>query len=441
MKKSVNRTLLLFFIVLIAIAPKLPVLAGYLPDFPSDVIPDFFDKWRITMGDGSSVNNLINYENPDYFYDTTEATTDWVVYKSPNSGGTTPNSSNTRSELRQFDEWTPETGGNMTGTLKVMNVSLTGNAIVPASFSTCIGQIHSDEGHENEPLKIYYKKFPGHTKGSVFWNYEINTEGSNSERWDYSTAVWGYDWSVVGTDSTTYPPEPADGIELEEEFSYEVNVYNGIMELTFTSPGHETKTFSKSLVLSEYTNYSDIPQQVLTVFASTGQDGVEQATAYAGELQYFKQGCYNHANGKNPQDHLVWNTGSQTYGGSLIDQYANGSYAEVWFKEASVGPGVLTAIGDDNNGVDITDGFHLAQNYPNPFNPTTNITFALPKNSYVNLAVYDINGKLVQQLANGQYAIGEHTVTFNAANLSSGIYMYRIQTASFTQIRRMVLMK
>jgi hypothetical protein len=305
--------------------------------YPSDVIP-FFSDWKITLGNGSTVNNLINYEHEKYFYNTHDAE-DWVVYKTPNSGGTTPNSSNTRSELRQFAEWTPENGGKMTATLSVMHVSTTADARVPASFSVVVGQIHSNEGHKNEPLKIFYKKYPGHTKGSVFWNYEINTNGSNTKRWDYSTAVWGYDWSVLGATPTTFPPEPADGIELGEEFSYEVNVYDGVMYLTFTSPGHETKTFTKSLVASDYINYSDIPQQVLDLFAPLGQDGTEKPNAYAGELQYFKQGCYNQTNGKNPADHMIWNTGAQTYGGDLELQYKHGSFAEVWFKTATVGPG------------------------------------------------------------------------------------------------------
>jgi len=92
-------------------------------------------------------------------------------------------------------------------------------------------------------------------------------------------------------------------------------------------------------VSSEYTSYSDIPQQVLTVFSSTGQDGTERSNAYAGELQYFKQGAYNQTNGKDPADNMVWNTGAETYGGDLAEQYANGSYTEVWFIEATVGPG------------------------------------------------------------------------------------------------------
>jgi hypothetical protein len=305
--------------------------------YPSEVL-SYFDKWKITLGSGASEDNLIRFTSPNYFYGIDDGTK-WVIYKTPNSGGTTPNSSNTRSELRQLDEWTPETGGKLAGTLKVVHVSTTADARVPASFSVVVGQIHSSEGHENAPLKIYYKKFPGHKKGSVFWNYEINTSGDNSERWDYSTPVWGYDWSEVGISANSYPLEPSDGIELNEEFSYEVNVFKGIMYLTFSSEGHETITFSKDLISSEYTEYVNIPDQVLSVFESTGQDGVENAAAYSGELQYFKQGAYNQTNGKDPSDNMVWSTGAETYGGSLTEQYANGSYTEVWFSKASVGLG------------------------------------------------------------------------------------------------------
>jgi hypothetical protein len=221
-----------------------------------------------------------------------------------------------------------------------MHVSTTGDARVAASFATVVGQIHSGEGHENEPFKLFYKKFPGHTKGSVFWNYEINTAGDdNAGRWDFSTAIWGHDMAVVGTAKDAYPAEPEDGIKLGEEFSYEVNVYKGIMYLTFTSPNHETKTFTKNLISSEYVNKSDLPAQVKKLFVPIGQDGTERATAYSGELNYFKQGAYNQTNGKSPETNMVWCGGAETYGGDIAKQYENGSYTEVWFREATVGPG------------------------------------------------------------------------------------------------------
>ncbi|SHG20855.1 polysaccharide lyase family 7 protein [Flagellimonas flava] len=307
--------------------------------YPHEVIP-FMDKFKILMGDGTKVDDLTQFQQKDFFYTVIDGTRRWVVYKTPNSGVTSKNSSNTRTELHEKREWTPEEGGNLTGTCKVMQVSTSGDARVAASYSVVVGQIHGGEGHENEPLKIFYKKFPGHTKGSVFWNYEINTAGDdNSVRWDYSTAVWGYDMSKIGTAINDYPAEPKDGIALGEEFSYEVNVYKGIMYLTFKSEHHETKTFIKNLVASEYATKSDLPEQVKRLFVPIGQDGTERATAYKGELGYFKQGAYNQTNGKSPETNKVWCAGAETYGGDIQKQYENGCYTEVWFREATVGPG------------------------------------------------------------------------------------------------------
>ncbi len=307
--------------------------------YPSDVMPSL-TKWKMLLGDGTNLDDLVNYEHKDFFYTQQEGDTDWIVYKTPNAGITSKNSSNTRSELHQKEYWVPETGGNMKATLKVMHTSTTGDARVAASFSTVIGQIHSGAGHENEPLKIFYKKFPGHDKGSVFWNYEINTKGDNKGRWDFSYAIWGHDMSVIGDSPDNYPPEPKDGIALGEEISYEVNVYQGIMYLTFKSKGHETKTFTKNLIESEYVNASDIPEQTKNLFVPIGQDGTERPEAYKGELNYFKLGVYNQTNGKDPEKNMVWCTGSEIYDGDIAKQYANGSYAEVWIKEAILGPGV-----------------------------------------------------------------------------------------------------
>ena len=308
--------------------------------YPSEVIPGL-DKFKMLMGDGTSVDDLINFEHKDFFYTVIDGTRRWVVYKTPNSGVTSKNSSNTRTELHEKREWTPEEGGNLTGTCKVMQVSVSGDPRVAASYSTVVGQIHSGEGHENEPFKLFYKKFPGHDKGSVFWNYEINTAGDdNGGRWDYSTAVWGHDMSVVSKSKDDFPPEPAEGIELGEIFSYEVNVYEGIMYLTFESEGHPTKTFTKNLIKSEYSKVSDRPQQVENLFVPIGQDGVERPEAYSKELGYFKQGAYNQTNGKAPEKNMVWCAGAETYGGDIAKQYSNGCYTEVWFLETTVGKGV-----------------------------------------------------------------------------------------------------
>lgn len=304
--------------------------------YPSDIIP-FFNDWHLILGDGSNVGHANDFEHKDFFFTANDEDGDWIVYKAPNSGDTHGTSNNTRTELAQSKKWSPMTDAKLTASLKIMNVSATGDARVAASYSVVVGQIHSADGHENEPLKIFYKKFPGHTKGSVFWHYEINTAGDdNSKRWDYSTAVWGYDFSVVGADASTYPEEPAEGLALGEEFSYEIEVKDGIMYLKFTSPGHETKTFSKSLVQSEYTTAADIPEQTQQLFVPIGQDGVERENAYADEGLFFKQGSYNQTNGKSPEVNRNWCSGAETHGGDIGKQYEDGNYAEVWFRSATI---------------------------------------------------------------------------------------------------------
>lgn len=305
--------------------------------YASDVIP-FFNHWYLILGDGSNSGIANNFEHKDFFYATNDGTADWVVFKAPNSGDTHGTSNNTRTELAQQKKWYPtDANDTLTATLKVMNVSSSGDARVAATHSVVVGQIHSADGHENEPLKIFYKKFPGHTKGSVFWNYEINTKGDdNGGRWDYSTSVWGYDFSVVGHDENSYPEEPKDGIALGEEFSYEIVVTSGMMTITFTSKGHEKKTFTKNLLLSEYATESDTPEQVRKLFAPIGQDGVERENGYAGEGLFFKLGAYNQTNGKSPEQNNVWCSGAETYGGDIQKQYEDGNYAEVWFRTANL---------------------------------------------------------------------------------------------------------
>lgn len=85
--------------------------------------------------------------------------------------------------------------------------------------------------------------------------------------------------------------------------------------------------------------------------------------------------------------------------------------------------------------------FSLSQNYPNPFNPSTTIEFVLPASADVRLQVYNINGQLVSTLVNSRMNAGEHSVSFDASNLASGVYIYRIMAGSFTQTKQMTLIK
>jgi hypothetical protein len=85
--------------------------------------------------------------------------------------------------------------------------------------------------------------------------------------------------------------------------------------------------------------------------------------------------------------------------------------------------------------------FELRQNYPNPFNPTTIISYELPANDMVRLEIYDILGRKIETLLSERQNAGNHSVPFNASNLSSGVYFYRLSAGSFVQTKKLMLIK
>ncbi|MBS1494020.1 MAG: T9SS type A sorting domain-containing protein [Bacteroidetes bacterium] len=89
----------------------------------------------------------------------------------------------------------------------------------------------------------------------------------------------------------------------------------------------------------------------------------------------------------------------------------------------------------------VPDKFSLFQNYPNPFNPSTKIKFEIAKSDFVNLTVFDLSGKVVEQLVNEKLNEGVYEVNYTAKNISSGIYFYRLSSDNFTQTNRMILLK
>lgn len=89
----------------------------------------------------------------------------------------------------------------------------------------------------------------------------------------------------------------------------------------------------------------------------------------------------------------------------------------------------------------LPDDYCIFQNYPNPFNPTTKIKYDLSENNFVTLKVFDILGREVVELVNDVKPVGSYEVEFNASNLPSGIYFYRLQAGSFVETKKMVLMK
>ncbi len=120
----------------------------------------------------------------------------------------------------------------------------------------------------------------------------------------------------------------------------------------------------------------------------------------------------------------------------LVIEQANG-----WWTNSLHDYTLYSTPTDVNDRETIIHDFHLSQNYPNPFNASTSIRFDLERESRVQLTVYDIRGRTVGILLNTILPAGHHQITFHSADLSSGIYIYRLQTGFSNQARKLIIQK
>ena len=125
--------------------------------------------------------------------------------------------------------------------------------------------------------------------------------------------------------------------------------------------------------------------------------------------------------------------GQPATGASSNDSYRAAS--GVWFQLG----GYLTGVEQDE--AEIPLEFRLDQNYPNPFNPSTTIRFALPKQSAVTLKLYNMLGRQIALLLDEQLPPGVHNYVFDAGDLPTGIYFYKIQADDFVKVRKLMLVK
>lgn len=339
-------------------------LAGILSAFSSTVISaeqdavkipaDSFDlsRWKITMPydrDGNGKSDEIKFEelktfsDADFFYINKDGE---LVFTTPNKGASTSSLASTRTELRQMNRMGNtdistsghannvalaanknaaefgSIGGKLSATLRVNAVSLhAGHPDKEPAYTVVIAEFHSGKiedhpegfGWSNQPLKIYYKKFPGHDKGSVFWNYERNLPREDPNRIDISYPVWGNTWENKA--------DPGDGgISLGEQFSYEVNIHENTMHLTFQADGHPDVNYAVDLSNN--------------VMPNGKVDELDNPKGYSGDWFFFKAGSYNECNTKDSPSFV--HTACPGTGDWAIDKQ-NGDYASVAFSKLALG--------------------------------------------------------------------------------------------------------
>ena len=318
-------------------------------ELPSDKFD--FNFWKLTLPvddnedgkvDEVKVRALQQYSHPDFFYLDKNG---YLVFTAPNKAKTTSGSSNTRSELRQMLRGKNTSigthdplnnfslkahrgtrsfaliGGQLEATLRVLHVAKNAKYLnKKPAYSVVVGQIHAVKDKEvinkgkgfgwgNEPIKIFYKKWPDHDTGSVFWTYERNLASDNPDRTDIAYPVWGNTWENA--------KDPGDdGIALGQLFNYNINVHKNTMYLTFrtTDP---TKTVKYQIDLSN------------NIDAYGETDEKDNPNGYSGDSFYFKAGAYNQCSTRD--DAAKWYTACAGTGDWQIDK-ANGDYASVAFR-------------------------------------------------------------------------------------------------------------
>jgi hypothetical protein len=113
---------------------------------------------------------------------------------------------------------------------------------------------------------------------------------------------------------------------------------------------------------------------------------------------------------------------------------------ETWYGNHTLRNSIITSVPHHANDL-LPQVLHLEQNYPNPFNPSTTICFSVPLRSFVILKVYDCLGREVSTLISEELAAGKYSHKWNASNFPSGIYFYKLQTSTFTETNKLVLLK
>lgn len=122
--------------------------------------------------------------------------------------------------------------------------------------------------------------------------------------------------------------------------------------------------------------------------------------------------------------------------------YSAGEYTFklIGYTISGISTGNINIADPENTELNLSD-YKLEQNYPNPFNPETNISVVLPKSGYVKLTVYDLTGREISKLYQGELTSGRHNFKFDGTALSSGIYFYRLESSGLTQTKKMLLLK
>jgi len=214
------------------------------------------------------------------------------------------------------------------------------------------------------------------------------------------------------------------------------------------------RNYLKAKYVADNSNSRIVAGLPNTVFTSLS-NVVFGLTAYGSPYVEDYPDVIDSANGSIPI--LIYNTNTTAgvaYTGSFANPNKTGQVIYLGFPFETIGDavqrtGMMNAVfnyfgvsTDVENEALLRPGvFALEQNYPNPFNPVTIIRYSIPKNQFVTLKVYDIMGKEVSRLVDGEKTAGQYSLEFDGSKLSSGVYFYVLSTDDFSSVKKLILLK
>ena len=310
-----------------------------------------------------------------------------------------------------------------------------GNRVSPTSFTLFAARVFVQDVGGNlrfglsntSTVTLGNTDFSYNTTYLIFVKYTINTGGADEcKLWVFSTGV-PLSEVLAGT------PEVTNNSTNGQDIIDAIALRQGGQSYSVLVDGIRVSTQWGDLVPVEFTSFtSTVDGSSVILNWSTATElnnfGFEVQRSVAGS-EFVTVGFVN-GNGTT--------TEARTY--NFVDaNLASGNY---YYRLKQVDFNGTFAYSDEVS-VDVTAPvqFELVQNYPNPFNPSTTINFSIPQSSIVTLKVFNTLGQEVKTLINQNMESGVHSISFDASELNSGIYFYRLNAGQFSEVRKMTLIK
>ena len=351
-----------------------------------------------------------------------------------------------------FKSWWGSEWGTEYKTLKLGD-PLTKNAISVSSDITLDGEL--TESFWADAASVVVGKGSAQSTGGYYmqWTSETNTYDDQSmaevkfvhngtdlyigvESDDKSVCKWAPGWEADGLFlwmTNKGDKAPATRMEIKNMFFDATEGAVAVFEVNDNVPtgGAEGASALKAGTVSHTETNGEDAGYTLEVVVHTDYFGYA-----AGDTVYLSVCIWDLDQASDD----AWNEETSDY----APNWWGTQWADPTFEKYHMYRGVILSDATDIENVtgnELVTEYKLSQNYPNPFNPTTVINYSLPNTSEVSLKVYDILGNEIAVLVNNSQTAGSYNVSFDASNIPSGVYFYTLSTGSYTQTRKMLLIK